>query len=131
MSAVAEQAATAVDQLPLITQPAPEPIRVSVWGRLTRQAEVRVATDGSGMLVVQVLQGKAGLPFVAIRHLPADELPALQEVANKLRPGVAIVVIGLGLQVTDHLGERVISPRICEAIRLAPFTFLNPDGSEA
>jgi hypothetical protein len=131
MSTVAEQAAPTVDQLPLITQPAPEAIRVSVWGRLTRQAEVRVATDGSRMLIVQILQHKGGLPFVAIRHVRADEMPSLHEMADKLKPGVAIVIVGIGLEVATHQGQQVLSPRICEAIHLAPFSFINDDGSIA
>jgi len=49
MSAAVQHAEPAVDQLPLLQSPEPGSMHVSVWGRLTRQAEVRVTTDGSGL----------------------------------------------------------------------------------
>lgn len=115
---------TTVDQLPLIPQPAREPVRFSLWGELTRQAEVRISTDGSAHLVVQVLQGKDALPFVAIRHAPAHSLGEIQQLADRMRPGVAIVVIGRGLQLTSIDGAHAVSPRICDAIHLANFCFV-------
>ena len=52
MTAAVENAEADVHQLPLA--PEPEPVHHAVWGRLSRQAEVRVATDGSHRLVVQI-----------------------------------------------------------------------------
>jgi len=134
MSAVLEPTTEPdVNQLPLIPTlaPAPEPemIRLSAWGRLTRQAEVRVATDGSGMLIVEILQGKNAMPFVAIRHEPADQINALRDLAHEMRPGVAVVIIFRGFEVTTHRGQEVLSPRICDVIGLSNFSFVNPDGS--
>jgi hypothetical protein len=127
MSAAVQHAEPAVDQLPLLQSPEPGSMHVSVWGRLTRQAEVRVTTDGSGLLIVQVLQGKGSLPFVAMRHVPADQLPALQHLAHRLQPGVAVVIIGIGLEVVRDHGEQVVRLRICEHIHLAPFCFFDSD----
>lgn len=124
MSAVLQHE-PAVDQLPLITPPAREQVRWSVWGRLTRQAEVRIATDGSGYLVVQVLQGNGELPFVAMRHEPAHRLPELRHQAGAMREGVAVVIVGRGFELTQVDGVHAVRPRICDAIGLADFCFIN------
>jgi len=122
VSAVLHHAAP-VDQRPLITPPAREPVRFSVWGRLTRHAEVRVATDGSCYLVVQVLQPKGELPFVAVRHEPAGRIADLRHKAAEMRIGVAVIIIGRGFELTEVDGAHAIRPRICDAVRLADFCF--------
>lgn len=124
MSAVLQHE-PAVDQLPLINPQVREQVRWSVWGRLTRQAEVRIATDGSGYLVVQVLQGKGELPFVAMRHEPAHRLPELHHQASAMREGVAVVIVGRGFELTTLDGVHAVRPRICDAIGLADFCFIN------
>lgn len=125
MSAVLTPAEPAVDQLPLIPQATVqlELVRCSVWGRLTRQAEVRVATDGSGFLVVQVLQPHGKPAFVAMRHEPADRLHQLHLQAEQMHAGTAVVIVGRGFELTTLDGAPAIRPRICDAIGLADFCF--------
>ena len=117
----------AVDQMPLIDPPAAvrEPVRFSAWGELTRHAEVRVATDGSCLLTVQVMQPKGALPFVAVRHEPADRLSELRALAALMRPGVAVVIVGRGFELTHLDGHQAVRPRICDAIQLANFCFID------
>lgn len=129
MNAVAQSTEPDVNQLPLVHAPEPELIRMSAWGRLSRQAEVRVATNGSGMLVVQILQGKNAMPFVAIRHEPADKLNDLRALAQEMKPGVAVLIIFRGFELVTHYGQQALSPRICDAIGLSRFCFINDDGS--
>ena len=121
--------AAAEPELPFIPAAQTTPVPFVVWGRLSRQAEVRIATDGSGFLVVQVLQQGQGLPFVAIRHEPAERLQHMRDLAQQLTEGVAVLITGRGFELSKHDGRQVLSPRICLGISLASFCVLNDDGS--
>lgn len=80
--------------------PAPEVVApgIAVRGQLERHAEVRTSTDGLAHLVIQVLQPKGALPFVAVWHAKTtDQASELRLRAPHLHRGAPVVLVGSGL----------------------------------
>jgi len=120
-AATATRPAPAAPQLPLEgLPPALDQARVAIVGYLQRQGELRTSTDGRAHLVVQVLQPRDGLAFVAVYHAPAGEPRAdIEFLAARLKPGTSVVITGNGLELErlgDHQVLRVLKcDRLCVA----------------
>lgn len=100
--------------------PAPllQHVKLSLVGVLQRHAEVRIATDGSAHLVVQVLQAKDGLPFVAVHHRPAEHRSDLEHLAAGMTPGTGVLLVGRGIELDNKHGHQVL--RLVHCDRVSP-----------
>lgn len=108
-AAIAQRpAAAAPAQLALEGLPAPQlACRVAIVGHLQRRGELRVSTDGRAHVVVQVLQPRDGLAFVAMFHEHEGASRAdLERLAAHMHAGTAVVVIGHGLQLEHTHGDQ-------------------------
>lgn len=107
-------------QLALDGLPPPEPgLRLAIVGHLQRRGELRISTDGRAHLVVQVLQPRDGLAFVAVWHQPAgDEFTRadLEHLAKEMLPGAVVVLTGHGLVLDLHEGHQVLRLVRCTAV---------------
>lgn len=112
--------AAAPVQLGLAGLPPPDPgLRVAIVGHLQRRGELRVSTDGRAHLVVQVLQPRDGLAFVAVYHQgTGDEITRadLEHLSERLQPGTAVVVTGSGLALDQHDGHHVLRVLHCNSV---------------
>jgi hypothetical protein len=129
MSAVLRETAPTVDQLALIPEPATQPalLEVALWGRLARSAQVRISTDGSSHLVVELLQPKGRPAFVAVYHLPAHERQFADDLGHQLTAGVGAVIRCRGIERGHHEGRDVLQPIFCEGVCVAQFSPFNPE----
>jgi hypothetical protein len=134
LNAAAVAEAPQLDLAGIAPAPATRTARLVVDGQLERQAEVRVSPDGRTHLIVQVLQPRRGLPFVAMWHAksPADA-GDLRHYAPLLRAGAPITVIGCGLVLglCDDGHDALLFQR-CDAVQVHGIaTFAHPqDPSE-
>jgi hypothetical protein len=98
--------------------PAIAPPGIAVRGQLERHAEVRTSTDGRVHLVVQVLQPKDALPFVAIWHADSpDQASDLRLRGPHMHRGAAVVIVGAGLVLgcCDNGNDALLFQR-CESV---------------
>jgi hypothetical protein len=129
MSAVLQRLEPTVDQLALIPEPVvqPELLEVALWGRLARNAQVRISIDGSVHLVVEILQPKGRPPFVAVYHLPAHERQFADELGHQLTAGVGVLLRCRGIERGTYDGRDVLQPIFCEGVCVARFSPVNPE----
>lgn len=128
-AAVAHVAGLQAPQVPLLLHPqstALRKLKFSIAGELQKQAEVRIAVNGSAHLVVQILQPGGGLPFVAMFHAPAAEAEDLQRHAGTLYAGLTAMVVGVGLRVSSFEGHQVLTAdHVVSVNQLIASGFLN------
>lgn len=114
--------APAPAQLALDGLPPTEPgLRMALVGHLQRRGELRISTDGRAHLVVQVLQPRDGLAFVAVYHGGAGDDTAradLEHLAEGLLPGAVVLLTGHGLALGAHEGEQVLRVLRCTGLSL-------------
>jgi hypothetical protein len=109
-----------------------QPVRIAIAGLLDRRAEVRISTDGLAHLVVQVMQPKSGLPFVAIWHAKDSRAAGdLHLFAQHMVAGLPVTLIGVGLVLgqCDRDQDALLLQR-CDAVQvhgIAAFTHLTQD----
>jgi len=121
----------------LAPPPAMPLLKLSLVGHLQRMAEIRTHTDGSAHVVVQVLQPRDGLPFVAVHRVPADAVAAMEQMALRMTPGTAVLLVGRGIELSDHRGHPVLRLTHCDqllAVNAADYLTdlqLEPHGSNA
>lgn len=116
-TAMASTATNTPQQLAFLDPADAPPLpRLAILGRIERLGEVRIGTDGSAHLVVEVLQPGDGLPFMAVMHVPASERSMLEARARRLIPGIFVMVVGRGLEVTDHRGREVLFLKQCDSV---------------
>lgn len=109
-----------------------QPVRMAICGLLDRRAEVRLSTDGLAHLVVQVMQPKGGLPFVAIWHAKDARCAGdLHLFAQHMVVGLPVTLIGVGLVLGQcDLDKDALLLQRCDAVLVhgvAAFSHLTPD----
>lgn len=116
-AAAARRTTVHVLQQPTLLAEELRELRCAVVGVLQKHAEVRVSVNGAAHLIVQVLQPKGGLTFVAVHHVDADHADDLRHRADAMHQGTGVLMLGTGIALANHEGNAVVKMLRTEDVR--------------
>jgi hypothetical protein len=94
-------------------------VRLALEGTLQRHAEVRTSTDGRTHLVVQIVQPRDGLPFVAMFHAGDDAIAGdIRHFAPLMQAGSPVRALGCGLALSKYEGQPALQLKHCSALEV-------------